>query len=130
MTLEVASERSISSLTGCPRVITFNARLAHGPEAETLCRELRAETERGARDFVFDLSRVPDLHSDGIGFLIMCLTAVRRAGGRLYLAAPSNRVLYSLLIARLDTFIPVFDSVEAALASLSEMPMTAKQEQF
>ena len=128
MTPEVVSEGRVSGLAGSPSVLAFNGRLADGPENAKRYQELCAELERGSRDFVLDLQRVPDLDSMGIGFLIMCLTTARRAGGSLCLAAPSNRVLYSLLITRLDTIIPIFDSVEAAVAGLSKMSLTTLQE--
>ena len=97
------------------RVFDFSGRLTYGPTSEERYQELRADIGSGARHFVFDLSRVPDVDSAGIGFLVECLTTVRRAGGGLSLAAPSERVLHSLLLTRLDGLFPVFETVEAAL---------------
>ena len=97
------------------RVFEFRGRLTYGPFSEQRYQDLRAEIERGSRYFVFDLSQVPDVDSAGIGFLVECLTTVRRAQGALCLAAPSERVLYSLRITRLDSLFPAFESVEAAL---------------
>ena len=100
------------------RVLEFRGRLTFGEESERRYAELRGHLEQGARTFIFDLSRVPDIDSAGIGFLVSCLSTVSRAKGELWLAAPTNRVLYVLLITRMDTVFPLFESLEAALESL------------
>ena len=101
-------------LTGDTAVLEFRGRLTYGQESERSYQQLRAQIDLGAKNVIFDLGRVPDVDSAGIGFLVTCLTTLRRAGGRLALVAPSSRVLYSLLITKLDTIFPVFESVEAA----------------
>ncbi len=97
------------------RTLEFTGRLTFGAESERHYEELRAQIGKGARHFVFDLSRVPDVDSAGLGFLVACLTTILHADGSLSLAAPSDRVLYALLITRLDTVFSLFDSVEKAL---------------
>ncbi len=102
--------------TGPPRILEFRGRLTFGYENKQRYADLRRYLEQGERTFVFDLSRVADMDSAGIGFLVTCLTTVLRADGELRLAAPTDRVLYVLLTTRLDTVFPVFESVRAALA--------------
>src|SRR5713226_5434525 len=97
------------------RLLEFRGRLTFGAESEERYEEVRALIRAGARHFIFDLSRVPDIDSAGIGFLVACLTTILRVSGNLALVAPSNRVLYSLLITRLDTVFPLFESVGDAL---------------
>ena len=96
-------------------VVEFKGKLTYGLESEQRYEELRARLEGGSRCFLFDLQQVPDIDSTGIGFLVECLTTVIRAGGKLYLAAPSDSVLHSLAITRLDSLFPAFESVDAAL---------------
>lgn len=112
---EILSHYGALEPRGGARVLEFSGRLTFGPESEARYEELRVLVEQGTRHLILDLSRVPDLDSAGIGFLVTCLTTVLRVDGTLSLAAPSNRVLYALLITRLDTVFPVFESVEAAL---------------
>ena len=100
-----------------PRVLELAGKLSYGPECEEIFRALCAEMDRGARDFVLDLSQVPDINSAGIGFLVECLAAVSRTGGRLILAAPSSHIRHALLTTRLDTVFPMFETVDAALTS-------------
>ncbi|HYM12488.1 MAG TPA: STAS domain-containing protein [Bryobacterales bacterium] len=116
---DIVAQRSPAGVAGPPRIFAFSGRLTYGPENEQRYEEFRAAMEEGARDFIFDLQHVPDMDSAGIGFLVECLTTSRRMGARLTLAAPSNRVLYSLLITRLDSLFPVYETVEAALAGAS-----------
>src|SRR5713226_7580571 len=90
------------------RILEFQGRLTFGAQSEKRYEEVRALLRDGRRHFIFDLSRVPDMDSAGIGFLVSCLTTILRVNGSLALAAPSNRVLYALLITRLDTVFRLF----------------------
>lgn len=99
------------------RILEFTGRLTYGEQSEERYEELCRHLQEGAREIVFDLSRVPDMDSAGLGFLVMCLTTIERSGGQLRLAKPSNRVLYALLITKLDTVFALFDSVEAAVSA-------------
>jgi anti-sigma B factor antagonist len=116
---DILTQRSAADVTGPPRILAFSGRLTYSPENDQHYEEFRAAIGEGARDFIFDLQHVPDMDSAGIGFLVECLTTSRRVGARLALAAPSNRVLYALLITRLDTLFPIYETVEAALAEVS-----------
>ena len=117
---ETVSEQSCVRTGSALQTLELSGRLTFGPESEKWYGEMRSHIEQGCPNFVFDLRGVPDMDSAGIGFLVTCLTTVLRAGGRLYLAAPSNRVLYSLLITKLDTVFPIFENVDAAAADLRE----------
>lgn len=116
---DILTQGSATGVSGPPRILTFSGRLTYAPENEQRYEEFRTAIEAGARDFIFDLQHVPDMDSAGIGFLVECLTAARRVGARLALAAPSSRVLYALLITRLDSLFAVYETVEAALAGAS-----------
>ena len=98
-------------------VLEFRGKLTYGLESERRYEEMCAGLQGGSRFFLFDLREVSDIDSTGIGFLVTCLTTVLRAGGRLYLASPSDSVRHSLVITRLDRLFPAFDSVEAALSA-------------
>ena len=99
--------------------VQFRGRLGYGEHSrrqyDAMCRNL----EVGLRTVVFDLSQVPDINSEGIGFLVMCLATVQRAGGELRLAAPSREVRDAQVMTRLYPVFAVFDSVDAAV---SEQP--------
>ena len=110
-----STQQTVATPGGAARVLEFKGRLTFSEQSEQHFAELRRYIEEGARTFVFDLRQVPDVDSAGLGFLVTCLTTAQRAGAELRLAAPSNRVLYALLITKLDAIFPVFETVEAAL---------------
>ena len=101
-------------------VLEFRGKLTYCQESEHRYQELCAHLKRGSRCFLLDLEQVPDIDSTGIGFLVTCLTTVLRAGGKLYLVAPSDCVLKSLMITRLDHLFPAFESVDAALSTAGD----------
>src|SRR5262249_54442873 len=109
----VTSSESVSQ--PALRTVEFRGRLTFGAESERRYEEVCAMIREGTRHFIFDLSRVPDIDSAGIGFLVESLETILRVDGKLALVAPSNRVLYALLITRLDTVFSLFDTVEKAL---------------
>lgn len=79
---------------------------------------LRCVIERllrqGARHVVLDLSGVRYMDAAGLGALAASARRIQRRGGRLVVASPSSRVRRSLEIVRLNTLLPVADSLEAA----------------
>ena len=99
--------------------VQFRGRLGYGEQTRRQYDEMCRDLEGGLQTVVFDLSEVPDINSEGIGFLVMCLATVQRAGGELRLAAPSPEVRDALLMTRLYPVFAVFDSVDAAV---SEQP--------
>ena len=98
------------------QVVAFSGRLGYAGESEARYGEMCQGIAEGARIIVLDLERVPDVDSEGIGFLVTCLSTVQRAGGSLRLAGASEKVRQVLHITRLTTLFPVFPSVEAALS--------------
>ena len=101
-------------MMGSIQVVEFHGRLTFGQASESRYAELRDHINSGDRHIILDLGRVSDVDSAGLGFLVMCFTSVRRAGGELRLAAPSPRVVHALSLTRLDTVFPVFPTTEDA----------------
>jgi len=97
--------------------LPFQGRLGLGEQSRNRYSEMCQSLQQGSRTVVFDLREVPDITSEGLGFLVECLTTVQRVGGELRLAALSRQVERTLEITRLDRVFPVFASVEAALAA-------------
>lgn len=69
----------------------------------------------GAQRVVVDLSGVEFLDSFGLGVLVGGLRRARMHGGRLVLAAPSDRIRQILEITSLDTAFHLADSVDVVL---------------
>ena len=69
-----------------------------------------------ARRVIVDLSGVEFMASIGIRTLFSAARAQSQRGGRVVLAAPTEMVRKVLVTAGVDQVIPLFDSVEDALA--------------
>src|SRR3974390_3091079 len=61
---------------------------------------------QGKKKFLLNLARVPYIDSAGLGQIIRCFTAVRKAGGTLKLLSPNAKVVDLLTVTKL---VNVFD---------------------
>ena len=76
-------------------------------------RAVRAQT---AKRIVLDMREVAHIDSTGIGALATIVRDVASASREVRLV-PSQAVKLAVGLARLDTFLPSFDSLEAALSA-------------
>ena len=67
---------------------------------------------------VADLTTVEFIDSTGLSVLVRALARARDDEGSLAVVAPTERVLKVLRLTGLDAVLPVFDTLDAALASL------------
>jgi anti-sigma B factor antagonist len=70
----------------------------------------------GRARVVVDLSDVTFLDSTGLGVLVKGLKGAREAGGWLHLVVTSERIRKIFDITGLDAAMPMFDTVDDALA--------------
>jgi anti-sigma B factor antagonist len=63
------------------------------------------------------LSRMTDIDAQGLGELAWSSAMVRRLGGQMALIAPRRLVRQLLMLTKLDTILPIYDSEDQALAS-------------
>ena len=83
---------------------------------------IKSEIMDGPCRCVVDLAHCPWLNSQGIGALIAWYQVVSRAGGRLVLARPNERVRNVLAVTRLDQVFGIFEDFERALDELLAAP--------
>jgi anti-anti-sigma factor len=72
----------------------------------------------GRRSLVIDLADVTLVDSSFIGFLVGLVGEQRRARAELVLARPAGQVRRVLGLVGLPNLVPVYDSVEEALAAV------------
>ena len=84
--------------------------------APGLDAELSALLSDGHTRLVVDLTGVSFLDSTGLGVLVKGLKSARDAGGSLHLVVTSERIRKIFDITGLDAAMPLYDTVEAALA--------------
>jgi anti-anti-sigma factor len=75
--------------------------------------------ESGQRVFIADLLGVTRLDAAGVGELVRAFTLVRGKGGEIAVVVGRDQVRELLDLTRLTTFVPTFESVAEAAASLA-----------
>lgn len=99
-------------------VARVSGRLTIGSELADLRAGLDALLAAGWRHIVLDLDAVPYVDSAGVGELVACRRTVRERGGQLVLARPRGRVRDLLELTRIETLVPVYDAINAAVEAL------------
>jgi anti-sigma B factor antagonist len=85
--------------------------------ANELGAELDAKVDDGKTNLVLDLSGVEYMSSAGLREMVRVLKRVKRSGGDLRVASPSDRVKEVLELAGLDTIFEVYPTQVEAVGS-------------
>jgi len=101
-------------------VIEFKGNVMGGPDAVSLNEKLHELIEDGKTNVVADLGKVKFMNSSGLGMLIGGLTTMRKAGGDLRIANPTDKIESLLVITKLITVFKHFKSLEKAVTSYSD----------
>jgi len=88
--------------------------------ASALDAVLTEAVASGHVELIVDLDQVGFLDSTGLGVLVKFLKRTREADGSLSVVTESERVLKVIRITGLDAVIPLFTSVDLALAAVPE----------
>jgi anti-sigma B factor antagonist len=80
-------------------------------------KALKKICDRSPKHLVIELSNVSHIDSAGVGTLVDVFRRVRNAKGRMSLAGMNRQVRGVFEITKLDTFFPIFDTEQEALAS-------------
>ena len=82
--------------------------------------DLRLSAVTGSgRPIILDLAQVSYLSSMGIRSIVMGAKASRLRGGKLVLLAPADDVEQVLTIAGIDTLVPIYQDIEAAILAVT-----------
>jgi anti-anti-sigma factor len=100
-------------------VARVSGRLTIGRELAALRDGLAGVLDAGFLRIVLDLDAVPYIDSAGVGELVACRRTVREQGGRLVLARPRGKVRDLLELTRIETLVPVYDALDAAVDALA-----------
>ncbi len=93
-----------------------------------LCQQVEWAVEGLIRDnekrIIFDLSRLNQIDSTGIGILVMCSSKLKRAGGELRVAGAQRMVRHVLKLTNVDKILTLDPTPEAAAEKFtSEGPL-------
>jgi anti-sigma B factor antagonist len=98
-------------------VVAVSGRLVLGKDVERLEETTNLLLENGKRKFVFDLTALDYADSAGIGTLVSCLTAIRKAGGELRMAGVNPRIQRLFKMTGVDRLMSLYPTVADAAAA-------------
>ena len=103
-------------------VLAPTGRMTRNESFGAVRHRLQDLVQEGRRKLVLDLAAVSYMDSTCVGELVSGLVTVRKNGGTLYLANPTQRVERLLTVARLTSVFQIFRSEQEAVLSLAGPP--------
>lgn len=97
--------------------IALDGELMGGEESKRLQDRITKAIQDETISIVVDMTGVKWMNSSGLGMLMASLTTLRGAGGDMRLACLSDRVRRPIEVAKLDSVIKMYDSVDEAVES-------------
>lgn len=107
------TERTVNGIT----ILELEGRLTIGEGAELLRDKVASIVFQGQNNVLLNLSGVPYVDSGGLGQLVRCSVATRKANGSVKLMGLSNRITDLLTMTKLVTVFDTYDTEAQALAS-------------
>jgi anti-sigma B factor antagonist len=107
------TERQVGDIT----VLDLEGKILLGEGDIQLKQYVSDLITRGVRRVLLNCSEVPYMDSSGLGEVVRCYTAVKRAGGELKLVNLTKRLIDLLTITKLITVFETFDSEDVAIKS-------------
>lgn len=101
-------------------IIEFKGNVMGGPDAVSLNEELHELIEKDKTNVVVDLGKVKFMNSSGLGMLIGALTTMKKAGGDLRIANPTDKIESLLIITKLITVFKHYKTLDEAIASYQD----------
>ena len=105
--------------TGKVVILDVDGKIVLGEGDVEIKKAIDSLLERGSKEVVLNLSKVPYVDSAGLGEIIRCFTTLRRRGGNFKLLSPNRRVTDLLTITKLLDVFDTYDNESAAVASFS-----------
>lgn len=101
-------------------VIDVDGQILLGDGDVEIKKAVDALIQKGSRNILLNLARVPYLDSAGLGEIIRCFTALRKSGGNFKLLSPNSRIIDLLTITKLLNVFDYYDKESSAIASFSQ----------
>jgi len=109
------TERIIDGVT----ILDLKGKLTIGDGAELLRDKIASIVFQGQNRVLLNLSGVPYMDSGGLGELVRCSMAARKANGAVKLTGLTGKTADLLAITKLLTVFDTFDSEAEALSSFA-----------
>jgi anti-sigma B factor antagonist len=101
-------------------ILSLHGKMMGGPETTALHDHVRGLINDGIKKVVIDLAGVKWINSSGLGVLMAVMTSLKGAEGTMKLANITEKVESLLMITQLMRVFETYDSVERAVASITE----------
>jgi anti-sigma B factor antagonist len=100
-------------------IIDIDGKIVLGEGDVEIKQTVDSLLQKGNKDIILNLAKVPYLDSAGLGEIIRCFTALRRDGGNFKLLSPSQRIIDLLNITKLINVFDCYDNESSAIKSFS-----------
>ena len=107
------TERQASDVT----VLDLEGKILLGEGDVQLKQHVADLIARGIKRVILNCNQVPYMDSSGLGEVVRCYTAIKRAGGELKLLNLTKRLIDLFTITKLITVFETFDSEDQAIQS-------------
>jgi anti-sigma B factor antagonist len=99
------------------KILDLKGRITTGEEAMLFRETIQKLAASGSNRLVLNLGDVDYIDSTGLGAIVMCSTAVRKAGGQMKLLNLNKRTVELLVMTKLATIFEIFNDVQDAVNS-------------
>lgn len=106
------------SQLGNVTLLKLSGQLTMGLESGELKQRIQKLVTEGKINVIMNIGELNFIDSYGLGELVACLSALKKSGGSLTLAKPTEFVRDILRTTRLNTLLVSYESDEDALASI------------
>jgi anti-anti-sigma factor len=98
-------------------ILVLVGRITAGEEVSKFRTELENALQTQEPKLILNLKAVDYIDSTGLGALVMCSTAIRKAGGAVRLVHLNRRNMELLVMTKIDTIFEAFDDETEAVNS-------------
>jgi anti-sigma B factor antagonist len=95
-------------------LLGFSGKLLMGKESHEVEGKVSELLGGGMKKIIFDLSKLDNIDSTGVGILVMCGGKAKKAGGEVRIAVPEGLVKDTLRMTHVDRLVRIFPTVEEA----------------
>jgi anti-sigma B factor antagonist len=113
-----------SRLAGEVVILDVEGKILLGEGDIEIKRAIDELLAQGRKKFLINLAKVPYIDSAGLGQIIRCFTAIRKAGGVLKLMSPNPRVIDLLTVTKLVNVFDWYNEESSALGSFGPKPVS------
>lgn len=83
-----------------------------------LCNRMKELAAVGQKHLILDCKKVKWINSSGIGFVLACVTSLRKNGGDVHFVGAHGKVAHYFKITKLNTVLSLYPDCDAVIRAL------------